>query len=48
MFVLNNLMNSNQRFHLKDSLKGEKEEIELVENLIEEKKRELNITCISG
>jgi exonuclease SbcC len=31
----------NQRFHLKDSLKGEKGEIELVDNLIEEKKREL-------
>ena len=31
----------NQRFHLKDSLKGEKEEIERVDNLIEEKKREL-------
>jgi exonuclease SbcC len=31
----------NQKFHLKDSLKGEKGEIELVDNLIEEKKREL-------
>lgn len=31
----------NQRFHLKDSLKGEKGDIELVGNLIEEKKREL-------
>ncbi|HEX7628144.1 MAG TPA: hypothetical protein VF354_04390, partial [Candidatus Methanoperedens sp.] len=31
----------NQRFHLKYSLKGEKGEIELVDNLIEEKKREL-------
>ncbi len=31
----------NQRFHLKESLKGEKEEIELVDNLIEEKKQEL-------
>jgi DNA repair exonuclease SbcCD ATPase subunit len=31
----------NQRFHLKDSLKGEKEEIELVDNLIDDKKREL-------
>jgi exonuclease SbcC len=31
----------NQRFHLKDSLQGEKDEIELVDNLIEEKKREL-------
>ena len=31
----------NQRFHLKDTLKGEKGEIELVDNLIEEKKQEL-------
>jgi DNA repair exonuclease SbcCD ATPase subunit len=31
----------NQRFHLEVSLKGEKDEIELVDNLIEEKKREL-------
>ncbi len=31
----------NQRFHLKDSIKGEKDEIELVDNLIEEKKAEL-------
>ncbi|MCX9084034.1 MAG: SMC family ATPase [Candidatus Methanoperedens sp.] len=38
---LNRLDELNQRFHLKDSLKGEKGEIELVDNLIEEKKREL-------
>ncbi len=31
----------NQRFHLKDFLKGEKDEIELVDDLIGEKKREL-------
>jgi DNA repair exonuclease SbcCD ATPase subunit len=31
----------NQRFHLKDSLKGEKDEIKRADNLIEEKKREL-------
>ena len=31
----------NQRFHLKDSLKGEKGEIELVNNLMEEKKQDL-------
>ena len=33
----------NQRFHLKESLKGENGEIELVDNLIEEKKRELKL-----
>jgi exonuclease SbcC len=38
---LKQLDDLNQRFHLKDSLKGEKGEIELVDNLIEEKKREL-------
>ena len=31
----------NQRFHLKDSLEGEKGEIELVNNLMEEKKQDL-------
>ena len=31
----------NQRFHLKDSIKGEKDEIELVDNLIKEQKVEL-------
>jgi len=31
----------NQRFHLKESLKGEKREIEIVDKLIEEKKQEL-------
>jgi exonuclease SbcC len=31
----------NQRFHLKDSLKGIKDEIEFVDNLIDEKKQEL-------
>jgi len=29
----------NQRFHLKDSLEGEKGEIELVNNLMEERSR---------
>jgi exonuclease SbcC len=38
---LNRLDELNQRFLLKDSLKGEKEEIELADNLIEEKKQEL-------
>jgi len=31
----------NQRFHLKDFIKGEKDELDLVDNLIEEKKTEL-------
>jgi exonuclease SbcC len=40
---LKQLNELNQRFYLKDSLKGENDEIELADNLIEEKKREFKL-----